>query len=1525
MKHNTVFEKPLKYFRNFLDMLRRSIMFAKIFILQINLVYSGDPNMDLVLANSGMHLGIDTSLDKRIMTHKPNYNSLFGKDPELERNARSLKAFLTQYKQINNPTMEEWVSIKNLAVAAVRGECKASDKLFEIHVIPRGEYDKLLKRCGRTGIEHGVNNDLQALRIREKAGDSYAHANLEHLRQHNLAGESHYSGMGDALNDSHNHLFGDAGNNMNTGIGLNYGITAADSSKGSMDSLFDEPSIKRSAFSVMGRDFESLKSKLHETCTSFGHEAIDRLNRFKRVAEDVVHEVGGAAEKFAEMQHDNRRFVEAMLGHGGIDEELRNALATGEIDEQIHAISVPLHGHDEHGNFEHSAAEIDDHLHMRDEMASHTEISKENGLDMAANAENAHSAEMRELMTHDAVHRAEMDHKIAEAAHHELVHEIADQTGLSHDAAAHANISDDIQLHKNLHLQDEKRAHEDADLREHAKAYLEAQHREIEAETAGRIEDFARKTYEIAMETGAPKDDAIGYSKQAKALAAEFENNMTAGMGRSESMDKAIVATNNMTGRIVPERIIEAFHNLYAQPYHSDQKAIEMLAKSNNAAFAASPLIQNNLNSVAAGSLSEALKFNRAAEEIAARKNIAEVKIAEAEAKMKAAQEKINESNLTTNAKIALDIQRQKIEDEAKGEIAFNRKQIEILNEKKKRYETILAKNQPKSIKYATSLKDLSDLQKQYDEILQSNKKIVQQENVIREEATKKNISIITPPPDMAMEEINSRHELSAEKKNARMVEESLAREAEEKEIQEARVIAALNVKRLGGSDEDAAKEGEKASTLKRKLIEQAKMDIAKDIKGKLRFQIGDLKAIGEAQHIAMTHNGKNPIGNNVLEVEDHQKNIEMNEEDKQFKKNQPADDRNLVVKLIPDNVSQISADNSVIELPMNGIPTAKAKTIEEENIKKELENLRDEVRNKVTKKNFNSGLVVIKGIEGFMNLPESCKEVNIKKGIVYYDQAGYNFMVSQKLDVTPLVAIYSRGTEPVYYKVEFKDMKMALPTILNTNAQKLLYNEFESINIEFAKRLEIVNGVVVCEPWTIFSSRMRPKVYKGVSKGADEVPDSIKSEFERIESDKDGLKQSDIKIVKNPDGMIMVEIRPQFGITSKMKIGDAVKKANEISKKRIKDKLPQINLNIADEPDVDYTKEFMDSVEKDLVGKKEYKKILNEKNPMTEKTSARIENIKNFPKLEDMIKMNKRPGNNEQVKAYNKLVDNAKAVSSKLKMREKDFLDSISKVDNSTISKMQDYFFDVSSSLDYQKKLSQMDQQDFVPQIKQYFPNQQVSEVVNEFFKAFSEVVRIPNKIEGIPVTNILEVTQTSCCESHIQKCVQKCVKNNKLPVKSAYTVVPIVKGAVFESREKIRVIEPANPIIKPKKSRPKPLTFCKSLKNYGCLLFGNPRGNGSPIMQKDPISKSSSGAPNLSVFTNANNSGIPVQVPQQQIKLRPMYLPIQQKPLRPATPFIQPSAIPGTSMPIQPDNPNTNRPSSPRSNVIMHTITTR
>lgn len=631
-----------------------------------------DPNMDLVLANSGMHLGADSSLDRRILTDRPNYTNVFGKDPELERNARAMKGYLMQFKQLNRPTTEEWLSIKNLAVSAIRGDCKSSDKLFESHVIPRGEYDRLLGRCGRTGIEHGVNNDLAALRIREKAGDSYAHANLEHLRQHHASGESQYAGMGDSLNVSHNHQFGDLGNNMNTGIGLSYGITAGDSSKGSLSSLFDEPMIKRGAFAVLGREFESLKGKLEATGTAFGQEAIERLNRLKQAAEAVVHEADGAAERFAEHQHENRKFAETMLTHTGLDEELRNALASGEIDEQIHAISVPLHQKEaqlaameaagnggvagagllsmaearagslageaaaELGaiagtgatvamnlppvvndlptlNAIHSAelsareavlgkritadvaarqaANLD--LQRQAAIAAQRNISfnaqmdarlnahRENGLDMAANAENARSMEVRAAIEHDLAMKAAVNAEIAEAAHKEMVHEIATHAGLSLDLMAHAGISNDILAHKEELEKELKTAHVQAELKKRKEVVLEVKRQEEEAETAGRVNDFARQTYDVALSTGAPEEDALAYSGQAKTLAMEFERGMAAGLGRSEAMDKAIHKTSNLTGRPVPEKVTEAFYKLYAQPYNQDQRALDVLATAN--------------------------------------------------------------------------------------------------------------------------------------------------------------------------------------------------------------------------------------------------------------------------------------------------------------------------------------------------------------------------------------------------------------------------------------------------------------------------------------------------------------------------------------------------------------------------------------------------------------------------------------------------------------------------------------------------------------------------------------------------------------------------------------------------------------------------------------------------------------------------------------------------------------------------------------------------------------------------------
>lgn len=1314
-----------------------------LFKFYLNAIYAGDPNMDLVLANGGSDSSINNSLSKRITVVKPDFSNIFGKDSELERSAKSMRAYLNGYKQINNPTVEEWANLKNIAVSAVKGNCKAIDKLFEAKIIPRTEYEKLTLKCGRLGILDDIDKNIKTPKMLNKVKEFLGQERIVELKQNKPI-------------DDLNHLTAD--NKLDTGLSLNYGIMSIDPDKSPLNNV---PNIKRAAVDIARRNLEPLKAKLNDSSCPFKKEAIGRLNLLKQAAEEVVDGVEGALDKFVELQRSSKKYIKSIIDKCNLNDEIHNPLLT---DEQIHKTHLPI-SHE----------------------VIHAENQKEADLDKALHLKGPH---------------------------------------IKH------------------HLNSRERS-----IRKQAKAAFEIEHHEIEDEIASRVEDFVRRSYENAIESGIPEEDAAEYSKQAKALTIEFENSMASGMPRADAIDKAIATTNNTLGKTIPEEIIENFRKLYSKPYSEDTQTIEVAKKP---VVEISPSIQ----SIVKDSLPETLKMSKAIKGLA-----------DTEVKIQSTDEKIKKSNSTTNTKITVDIQKEHLED---VDVAFNRKQIEILNEKKRRYEKILSKNQPKSIKYATTLKELNDLEKQLEEILQNNKKIVQQESVMRKEASTKSISVIMPAPDNSVEEMNSKHELSIEKKNARMLEETLAREAEDHEVQEAQKIAAFNVKRLGGSDEDAAKEGEKASILKRKMIESAKMKIAKRIKEKLSKQIGDLKATDEAQHIAMTHNGKNPIGNSILELQDHMVSVEVKEGDEQMKKYEPADDRNLVIKLIPDNVGLISANNSVILLPLNGIPSAKAKTIEEENIKRDLENLRDEIRNKVTKKNFNSGLVVIKGIEGFMNLPESCKEVDVKKGVVYYDQAGYNFMVSQKIDVTPLVAIYSRGNEPVYYKAEVKDMKMKLPSILNTNPQKLLYNEFESINIDFAKKLEIVSGEVICEPWSIFSSRMRPKVYKGLNKGADEVPDSIKREFDQIENDKDGLKGSDVRILKNPDGMIMAEIQPQFGITSKMKIGDAVKKAKEISARGVQNIQVQSNLNIADEMEMDYTKEFMNSVEKELINKKEYQNILNEQNPITAFNSTRIENIKN-----ETVQVQQRPGNNEQSNIFNNMVENASSVSSTLRMSEKDFIDSISKVDNLTISKIQNYFLDVSNSLDYHKKLAQMDQEEFVSQIKQYFPNQQVSEVVKIFFTTISKVLKIPNKIEGMPVTNIQKIT---CCLDNVSICTKVCNSNKIQEASPRYSVVPIASNSnVSDASNNIRIVQPLNPLLNPNVPGTRPLGLCSSLKSTGCLLLGNVGIQNKFTLPLPP--------PKFLTVNNCRNSA-----PIPQLNSRPGMFQVQQRPIQQAGTFSQP-----------------------------------
>ncbi|ELA40989.1 uncharacterized protein VICG_01948, partial [Vittaforma corneae ATCC 50505] len=616
--------------------------------------------------------------------------------------------------------------------------------------------------------------------------------------------------------------------------------------------------------------------------------------------------------------------------------------------------------------------------------------------------------------------------------------------------------------------------------------------------------------------------------------------------------------------------------------------------------------------------------------------------------------------------------------------------------------------------------------------------------------------------------------------------------------------------------------------------------------------QVGEAKAVGEAEHIATAHTGRNPVGNTIGDINGHMKAAAEEEGEKQIQKHIPAEEQLGIVKLLPDNITQMNADNSTVELPLTGLPSAKAETAEEEKIKEELEDLRDNIRNKVTKEKFNSGLVTIKGEEGFLNLPESCKEIQIKSGTVYFDQAGYDRMVAQNLDTTPLKPVFSRGSQPLYYKADIKNMKMKLPSALNTNPQKLLFNEYESINIEFAKKIDILNGVVGCEAWDKFSARMRPKVYKGVSKGADEVPEYIKKEFEQIESMKDGMRDAKVNVISNPDGSVIAEIKPQYGISTKMSLGEAVNKAAAMAEKKSLAGMSENNLNVGQDEKVDYTKDFMNKVEKDLKAKQGREEVLNENNSLAGGISETIKGLKGTIGGSELIRKHKREGSDQETIVFNEMAERSGGMAQRMKMQQDEFLESLSRVDHATISELLKHYHDASNSVNFQERFSETDQSqvDFMSKIKEIFPGKSSSEVMQMFFETFSDIFKGPRSrlrggsAAGKASPSYVEKCPLRCYDPVLKRCRKDCMGNMSAVMKSKVTrLVPggqptqrvvtpdnIIISQPLASMPVQRVNIAQNAITPPLLATPAPIQshveqispseICKSGQTLGCIL---------------------------------------------------------------------------------------------------------
>lgn len=675
------------------------------------------------------------------------------------------------------------------------------------------------------------------------------------------------------------------------------------------------------------------------------------------------------------------------------------------------------------------------------------------------------------------------------------------------------------------------------------------------------------------------------------------------------------------------------------------------------------------------------------------------------------------------------ELQQMKIENTEKQIEEINNKMDHKENKSIQYKKSILEIKKP-NYQNAKTLDDLFDLSKEYNtrknnlERLDKNFKFSDFEN--------KEIydDLILNPLKYQdyIDEMEKDFKIKEEKDHVKSYEDRLADIEDEKEVRKARSIAYQNVKRLGGSIENAEKEALKAEIIKKVQLkmnrEKRFSALVKNLNGK-----SNSKIISEVSHVAHSHTGKNATGNTIKEIEEKIIATEKKYEEDRIRKNANYDEELGIVKVITDNVTQISADNTKIILPLARIPDAKAETVEDENIKLDLENLRDRIRGKVTSSLFKSGLITLEGVEGILNLSEGCNEIQITRGTVYFEQSGYDTMVRDHIDVKALKHRYSKEKAPVYYIADIKNMKLDLPSILSESSHNdLLYNEFESINFKYAKKIEISSGTVICESWDVFSTELRPKVYKGRQKGSDEVPEHLKNEYNRIENIRDGMKNTKVKVSSNFGNKIVAEIEPSYGIRSELSLSDAFKK---LKNSKLSEPLTK-KTNAIEE----YEKR------KKKFNKQDFMAIIETKHRLDQRRDKVTHSSNNKSGKKGIVL-----GNDFISKMNNAILLKSEYYSLKLEISTDHLIKAVKNVDQETLNEIIRLYEVQRSNINPQKELMLIEKNKPIMRLKNYFYDKAAVDVLQVYFEVLSILKKSTNIFNEDLVSKNLDECEGNEC----------------------------------------------------------------------------------------------------------------------------------------------------------------------------------
>lgn len=311
------------------------------------------------------------------------------------------------------------------------------------------------------------------------------------------------------------------------------------------------------------------------------------------------------------------------------------------------------------------------------------------------------------------------------------------------------------------------------------------------------------------------------------------------------------------------------------------------------------------------------------------------------------------------------------------------------------------------------------------------------------------------------------------------------------------------------------------------------------------------------------------------------------------------------IIATVPDDADKVSIEKSSLKLPLKSFVDVEAKNEEEAVALARQTELKEALRNKVTNKDIESPLNVIRGEDGFFNIPESAKELEIKEGTVIYPESARESMRNAGLDTSKLEHKYNTGQRsdiPLgrgYFTADASDMKMTLPSPANPSPSKALIGEKGTLDTSYAEGLEINKGTLRETPWSDFAKTTRPTLHAGIKK----KPYLSKADEQMLKkaiATKELLQNTRTEVLRNPNGEDYVELTPPYGVSEKVSVEDAIVNLNSPPKGlkdtgqdgvgllqgtdttgfAVSDDMQgNVSMNIADKPD------FVGSIEDQVIG----------------------------------------------------------------------------------------------------------------------------------------------------------------------------------------------------------------------------------------------------------------------------------------------------------------------------------------------------